>query len=179
MAAVHGGAGRCGDRAYSLNYSGLNNVLAEGKSGYQIDVSYTEDGTGAVLTGNMENLLAGTELATLREEDGTEYDPEHFQMTVTENGTYTYTLEYGENTPETGKAVQREETLEVTVDQIRTEKEKNMSEPDLASDNSTAAPQQSSEQTGGGSQNGESAALSEDAPETVPLAVLEAELETL
>lgn len=162
-----------------FNYDGLANVFAKETSGYQIDVSYSEDKTSAVLTGNVGNVPAGTTLTAMTGADGTEYDPNSFQMTVTENGTYTYTLEYNVSVAETGQTVEQKETLEITVDQIQAVKARTMSEPAAASNDSTAAAQQSSERTGGPSQNSEAATLLEEAPETVPLAELEEELAAL
>lgn len=162
-----------------LNYDGLANVFAKETSGYRIDVSYSEDKTSAVLTGNVGNVPAGTTLTAMTGADGTEYDPNSFQMTVTENGTYTYTLKYNVSVAETGQTVEQKETLEVTVDQIQAVKARTMSEPAAASNDSTAAAQQSSERTGGPSQNSEAATLLEEAPETVPLAELEEELAAL
>ena len=162
-----------------FNYDGLANVFAKETSGYRIDVSYSEDKTSAVLTGNVGNVPAGTTLTAMTGADGTEYDPNSFQMTVTENGTYTYTLEYNVSVAETGQTVEQKETLEITVDQIQAVKARTMSEPATASNDSTAAAQQSSERTGGPSQNSEAATLLEEAPETVPLAELEEELAAL
>ena len=132
-----------------FNYDGLANVFAKETSGYRIDVSYSEDKTSAVLTGNVGNVPAGTTLTAMTGADGTEYDPNSFQMTVTENGTYTYTLEYNVSVAETGQTVEQKETLEITVDQIQAVKARTMSEPATASNDSTAAAQQSSERTGG------------------------------
>ena len=92
-----------------FNYDGLANVFAKETSGYQIDVSYSEDKTSAVLTGNVGNVPAGTTLTAMTGADGTEYDPNSFQMTVTENGTYTYTLEYNVSVAETGQTVEQKE----------------------------------------------------------------------
>lgn len=187
-----------------FNYDGLENVFAEEKSGYQIDVSCSDDKTNAVLTGNTENVSTDTELTALTGKDGTEYDPDNFEMTVTENGTYTYTLEYSVNVAETGQTVEREETLEVTVDQIQTaqartvetetEEEQGKTEPEAEQpepekqtateepadgSESKSGTQQPIEQTDGGSQNGAAADLPKKAPDTVPLSELEAELETM
>lgn len=102
-----------------LSYDGLENVFAEEKSGYQIDVSYSEDKTSAVLTGNAGNVPAGTTLSVITGTDGSEYDSNSFQMTVRENGTYKYTLAYSVSAAETGQTVEKKEKLEVTVDQIQ------------------------------------------------------------
>ena len=172
----------------SLSYDGLENVFAEEKSGYQIDVSYSEDKASAVLTGNAGNVPAGTTLTAITGTDGAEYDPNSFQMTVTENGTYTYTLAYSVSAAETGQTVEKKETLKVTVDQIQVPQVSTMSETSaeqpVASDqitsrDSTGGTAQSLEQADEASQNSEEATTSADAPETVPLAELEAELETL
>ena len=161
-----------------LSYDGLENVFAEEKSGYQIDVSYSEDKTSAVLTGNAGNVPAGTTLTVITGTDGSEYDSNSFQMTVRENGTYTYTLAYSVSAAETGQTVEKKEKPEVSVEQIQVAQIRTMSETE---DEQTPAeePTSSGDNAGGTSQNSETATTSADAPETVPLAELEAEMETL
>lgn len=102
-----------------FNYAGLESIFAEEKSGYQIDVSYAADRTSAVLTGNTAHLAEGVEMLSMSDEEGTVYDPGKFNLTITENGTYTYTLGYSTLAPETGEQVEKTERLEVTVDQIQ------------------------------------------------------------
>ncbi len=164
-----------------FNYDGLANVFAKETSGYQIDVSYSEDKTSAVLTGNVGNVPAGTTLTAMTGADGTEYDPNSFQMTVTENGTYTYTLEYNVSVAETGQTVEQKETLEVTVDQITA---KQTASKTTQSTGRSASGLQSGSQADASSQSNSTAqqavtADSTEAPETVPLAELKAELATL
>ena len=183
-----------------FNYGGLQNVFAEEKSGYQIDVSYSEDKANAVLTGNTEKLTSDTALTSLIGSDGTEYDPNDFEMTVAENGTYTYTLEYSVTAAETGQTVDRKETLKVTVDQIQTAKARVASEtageeePEetetqeadqataehpAADSESTGRTEESSEKTGGESHDRGATARSADAPETVPVEALEKQINLL
>lgn len=103
-----------------LNYPGLESVLANEKSGYTIDVSYSEESNQVTLTGNTENVAAGITLTTLADPNGQEYAPDVFQTTITENGTYTYVLTYSETIAESGEQAEKTETLTVRVDQIKT-----------------------------------------------------------
>lgn len=104
--------------ATGLNYPGLENVFAKETSGYQIDVSYSEESNQVTLTGNMEDVPSDITLLDMTDEDGTEYEPDEFTATVAENGTYTYLLTYSETVPETGKTVEKEETVDVVVDEV-------------------------------------------------------------
>ena len=101
-----------------IEMPGLENVFAEETSGYQIDVSYSEESNQVTLTGNMENVPSDITLLDITDEDGTEYEPDEFTATVAENGIYTYTLTYSEAVPETGKTVEKEEAVDVVVDEV-------------------------------------------------------------
>lgn len=165
-----------------MDYNGLTSVLAEEKSGYEIDVSYPEDKSSAVLTGNTENVPENTTLTGMTGSDGAEYDPGAFTTTVMENGTYTYTINYSVTVAETGKTVDREETLKVTVDGIAKEKDK-----EKTAGAETAAKTQT--QTSGSADitasqtakkdSTSSQTDSEDSPEVLPLSELEENLELL
>lgn len=109
-----------------LNYDGLANVFAKETSGYQIDVKsgltmdvkYATDFSNAALIGNYDNVDQDTALTGLTASDGTKYDPNSFAIEISENGTYTYTLEFSVNVPDTEETTQHTEEIEVVVDQI-------------------------------------------------------------
>ena len=86
-----------------IQLSGLEGVLAEEKSGYKIDVSYSGDGTRAELTGSTQKVVPGAVLVSLADEKGTQSDPGGYTRTVTENGTYNYTLKYTTTAEETDR----------------------------------------------------------------------------
>lgn len=128
--------------ATGFNYQGLECVFAEEKSGYQIDVSYSEENNQVTLTGNVEDVPVDTILLDMTGEDGTEYEPDEFTVVVRENRTYSYILAYSVTVPETGKTVEKEETVEVVVDQIEepeeeADQEGNASEGGSESDQET------------------------------------------
>ena len=146
-----------------VELSGLEAVFAKETSGYQIDVSYSEGKDQAVLKGNADNISAGVTLGELKDEEGNTFDPAEFEMAVTENGTYTYTLTYQETASQTGKQIDKEEEVSVTVDQIRVEAETSEIS-DVSAASEAEAAQQSSEQ---------------QPAETLPISVLQAELQSL
>lgn len=117
--------------ATGLNYPGLKNVFADETSGYEIDVSYSEESNQVILRGNMENVPSNITLLDMTDEDGTEYEPDEFTAIVAENGKYIYTLTYSETVPETGKTVEKEETVDVVVDEVEeTAEETEEADPD-------------------------------------------------
>lgn len=159
-----------------MNYDGLANVFAKETSGYQIDVSYSSDKTSAVLKGNAGNVPTGTTVTGLTGSDGTEYDPNNFEMSVTKNGTYKYTLEYSVTLGDSGETAEREEELSVTVDRIAA---KQTASKTAQSTEAAASGAQSSSQASSSTAQQAVTADSTEAPETVPLAELKAELATL
>lgn len=143
-----------------IELSGLEAVFAKETSGYQIDVSYSEGKDQAVLKGNTDSVSAGVTLSELKDEEGNTFDPSEFETTVTENGTYTYTLTYKETASQSGKQVDKEEKVSVTVDQIVTKTSETSS---VSVANEAAASQQPT--------------ASEETPAALPLNVLEESLE--
>lgn len=101
-----------------LDVSLLESVFAQEKSGYTVEVTYTADKSQAVLKGNGDSLSTGITLGELKDKHGNTYDPSDFETTVTANGTYTYTLTYKETAAQTGNELDKEEKIEVKVDQI-------------------------------------------------------------
>lgn len=97
--------------------SGLELAFAEEKSGYTIDVSYTEGNTQATLTGNTQNLADGVTLTSVTDPDGNQYtNPAELTYPVMENGDYVFTVYY--QVSQLSGQVDREEKLTVTVDGI-------------------------------------------------------------
>ena len=160
-----------------IQLSGLEGVLAEEKSGYKIDVSYSGDGTRAELTGSTQEVVPGAVLVSLADEKGTQSDPGGYTRTVTENGTYNYTLKYTTTAEETGEAVEHEEKLEVKVDGITPSQPQEPSEPANAelADTEPAGITGTAEE----SSDTEETENTEAAPDVLPLSTLEAGLEKL
>lgn len=145
-----------------LNYSGLEDVLAEEKSGYKIDVSFSEENNQVTLTGNTESMAAGITLVTLKDQDGKEHTPDGFQTTVEENGTYKYVLTYNETAEQTGTQLEKTEELTVTVNQIKS--------PEIKTSSGLAAQ--------GAKASSKTAEVAEP-EQTLPIDVLETSLQTM
>nr|WP_294494777.1 hypothetical protein [uncultured Mediterraneibacter sp.] len=146
-----------------LDASLLESVLAEDKSGYKVEVAYSKDKSQASLKGNTDSLGAGVTLGELKDKDGNIYDPSDFETTVTDNGTYTYTLTYKETAAQSGKELDKEEKIEVKVDQI-TAPAGNQTEPDSAGSASSANTLQD--------ESGTSGEIQGEAPSVVALSTL-------
>ncbi len=100
-----------------IDLSGLEKAFANGRSGYRIEVSYSEDRSSAILSGNADSLAQGVSLVSVTDAEGREYSPSEFSYPVTENGDYTFTVDYNVEDGETVR--EEEEELTVTVDGIQ------------------------------------------------------------
>lgn len=99
-----------------IDVTGLQTVFANGRSGYRIEVSYSEDRSSAILSGNADSLAQGVSLVSVTDAEGREYSPSEFSYPVTENGDYTFTVDYNVEDGETVR--EEEEELTVTADGI-------------------------------------------------------------
>ena len=154
----------------------LGSVFAAEKSGYTIKVTYSEDKSQAVLTGSTDSLGAGISLGELKDEDGNAFDPSEFETTVTENGTYTYTLTYQEAAEQTGNLIDKKEKIAVEVDQIVDLSSANIQV--MSADAGQSAVQEETPAASNETQQPETDGTEEltDVPETVPLNVLKTSL---
>ncbi len=100
-----------------IDVTGLQTVFANGTSGYKIEVSYSEDQSQATLTGNADRLGQGVTLVSVTDAEGKEYSPSEFSYPVTENGDYTFTVDY--KVEEAALIREEKEELTVTVDGIK------------------------------------------------------------
>ena len=100
-----------------IDVTGLQTVFANGTSGYKIEVSYSEDQSQATLTGNADRLGQGVTLVSVTDAEGKEYSPSEFSYPVTENGDYTFTVDY--KVEEAALIREEKEELTVTVDGIQ------------------------------------------------------------
>ena len=100
-----------------IDVTGLQTVFANGTSGYKIEVSYSEDQSQATLTGNADRLAQGVTLVSVTDAEGKEYSPSEFSYPVTENGDYTFTVDY--KVEEAALIREEKEELTVTVDGIK------------------------------------------------------------
>ena len=100
-----------------IDVTGLQMVFANGTSGYKIEVSYSEDQSQATLTGNADRLGQGVTLVSVTDAEGKEYSPSEFSYPVTENGDYTFTVDY--KVEEAALIKEEKEELTVTVDGIQ------------------------------------------------------------
>ena len=100
-----------------IDVTGLQTVFANGTSGYKIEVSYSEDQSQATLTGNTDRLGQGVTLVSVTDAEGKEYSPSEFSYPVTENGDYTFTVDY--KVEEAALIREEKEELTVTVDGIK------------------------------------------------------------
>lgn len=100
-----------------MDLSGVEAVFAEEKSGYKIEVSYSEDQSQATLMGNADSLAQGVTLVSVTDVEGKEYSPSEFSYPVTENGDYTFTVDY--KVEEETSVREEKEELTVTVDGIQ------------------------------------------------------------
>ncbi len=88
--------------------------------GYQFTVSYDEDQKNATITGNRDNVDESVTIISVTAGEK-ELDVEHPQITVSENGEYTFVVRYQEREVKEDKEQVREgeETLSVTVSEIQ------------------------------------------------------------
>lgn len=100
-----------------IDVTGLQTVFANGTSGYKIEVSYSEDQSQATLTGNTDRLAQGVTMVSVTDAEGREYSPSEFSYPVTENGDYTFTVDY--KVEEATLIREEKEELTVTVDGIQ------------------------------------------------------------
>lgn len=96
--------------------SGFESVFAEEKSGYKIDVSYSEGDIRATLTGNVQNVAEGVTLVNVSGPDGNQYDPSELSYPITENGDYVFTVDFQVSAG--SEQVDKQEKITVTVDGI-------------------------------------------------------------
>lgn len=162
----------------SVNVTGLEAVFAEEKSGYGIAVTYSDDKSQATLTGNTESLKQGVNLVSLTDASGSEYDPAQFSYPVTENGEYTFTLDY--QVQEASQTRDIKEELKVTVDGIqKAEVEEAQAEaPQTEAPQTESAPQTQAEAPQATADTGAdtTAAAEQERPATVALSVLQQSL---
>ncbi len=106
------------------NFSAMAEVIDQTtQTGYVIDVVYNEEHTAAVLQGNVQEVKEGVELLSLQDQAGEMLNPNDFRKSVSENGTYTFTLTYhgiheDKNQHEHIGHEDYTEEITVTVDQI-------------------------------------------------------------
>ena len=62
-----------------IDLSGLEKAFANGRSGYRIEVSYSEDRSSAILSGNADSLAQGGSLGRVTDAEGRGYSPSEFR----------------------------------------------------------------------------------------------------
>ena len=97
----------------------------EKHSGYQFVVTYDAEKRSAAIIGNDANVDGSVKILSIATGDKT-LDLAHPELTVTENGEYTFQIRYEQTTTVEGnkQTTQEEETLSVTVDEIEEESAK-------------------------------------------------------